>query len=88
MICNRRDFEQGYKSGAGEVSSRTKHDKNIIINEFIAAPDAATTLEYVLTHLHDTDVGPKWVVYGSELFVLPPEYDDEPQRDGNQRRGD
>jgi hypothetical protein len=77
---------QGYESGAGEVSSRTKNDKDIIINEFIAAPDAASTLDYVLTHLVDSYVGP--TVYGSELFALAPECDDESQHDGNERRGD
>lgn len=68
------------------MSGRIKNNKNVIINEFLAAPDAASTLENLLMHVHDTDVGAKGVIYGSELFVLPPEYDDEPQHDGNERR--
>jgi hypothetical protein len=70
------------------VSSRSKNDKKFIINEFIAAPDAASTLENVLIYMHDTQVGPKGVVCGSDLFVLRPEYDDEPQHDGDERRGE
>ena len=59
-----------------------------IINEFIAAPDAVSTLEHILTQLHEKYMGLKSVVYGSELIVLLTVYDDEPQHDGNERRGD
>jgi hypothetical protein len=62
--------------------------ENGIINEFIAAPDATSTLDKVLIQLLENYVGPKLRIYGREWVVVPPEYDECPQHDGHERCGD
>ena len=60
------------------MDRRIEADPNVIINEFIAAQDAESTLNNVLIQLQEYYAGPSVSHHGSEWIILPFQSPDQP----------